>query len=213
MTIAERIATIQKKIHPAQILVVTKGRSVAEIQELLNSNVSMIGENKLQEIQKKYDLSLFHHMRRNGVAFHFIGHLQSNKVNKVVELCDVIESVDSLKLARAVSTAALGIGKRVPIFLELALTGEPQKFGFTEEQLNAVFSKITQLPGLNVRGFMTMGKEGDPKKTRVIFQRCRMLAKRHGLSELSMGMSDDYGIAVEEGATIVRLGRIIFEGA
>lgn len=211
MTIAKNIANLQKKVYPAKLCVVTKGRSISEIHEVLKSGVTMIGENKLQEIQKKYDLPLFHEMKRKGVALHFIGHLQSNKVKKVVELCDVIESVDHLELAKKISDTALAMQKIVPVFLELALTKESQKCGFTKEQLNAEFLKIMQLPGIKVIGLMTMGKEGDSEKTRAAFRCCHELSKHYALPELSMGMSDDYEIAIEEGATIVRLGRIIFE--
>jgi pyridoxal phosphate enzyme (YggS family) len=210
-TISDRITYFQKKVLPAKLLVVTKGRSSAEIQEVLNSGVNMIGENKLQEIQKKYNLPLFHEMKRKGVELAFIGHLQSNKAKKVVRLCDTIHSVDSIALAQEISSSAQAEKKIMPLFLELALTGEPQKCGFQENLLNANFSAITSLPGIQVQGFMVMGKEGDQAVTRAAFRQCKSLAERFGLSEISMGMSDDYEIALKEGATIVRLGRVIFE--
>lgn len=209
-TISARIAVVQKKVLPAKLLVVTKGRSKAELQDVLKSGVNMIGENRLQEIQEKYDLPMFHEMKRRGVELHFIGHLQKNKVKKIVNLCDVIESVDSLDLAQHINSAATALKKIMPIFLELSLTGEAQKYGFTESEFTEHVGEIQRLPGLKLRGLMTMGKEGDDILTRSVFRQCKSLANTFGLSEVSIGMSDDYLMALEEGSTMVRLGRVIF---
>jgi len=222
------IRQLQQNIHSARLLVVTKKRSVREIREVIAAGVKDIGENTLQEIQKKYDHHLFRELQQNGVRLHYLGHLQTNKIRKIVRMCDVIQSVDSLEKAEKVNQAAADLKKIMPIFIELNLTGEEQKHGIplpsgenfdsrlqgtndTQPLLREMVSTILQLPHLKLLGFMCIGKHDDPEITRDIFRTCKKLSDEFGLPETSMGMSDDYKIAIEEGSTMVRLGRVVFE--
>lgn len=213
MTTLENITRISAEIQPAQLLVVTKHRSADEIREVIKAGVKQIGENRLQEIQEKYDEQLLSELKEKNVQLHFIGQLQSNKVSKVVSFCDVIQSVDSFELAEKINQAAEAQGKNIAIFLQLNLTDEEQKSGFSgsEEELRTLVEKVQSFSHIDLLGFMCMGKEGDEEETRKAFRECKRLANQFQLPEVSMGMSQDYQIAVEEGATLVRLGSIIFE--
>lgn len=211
MSAQENISMLQQELAGIQLVAVTKHRPVTDILAVIQAGIKDLGENRLQEIEKKYDSRLFHELERNGVRLHFLGHLQKNKVNKVVRLCDVIQSVDSLELARLINRAAERLGKIIPIFLELNLTGEEQKFGLREEELTPLVPPVQTLQHLHLRGFMCMGKVGDEIVTRTVFRKCRELVRSFRLPEVSMGMSEDYRIAIEEGTTMVRLGTMIFE--
>lgn len=216
----KNIKNLFKKIGNTTLLAVTKKRSPKEIREVIAAGVKHIGENTLQEIQKKYDLNLFRELQKNGAQLHYIGHLQRNKVNKIVKLCDVIQSVESLELAEKVNQAAAALKKVMPIFLQLNLTGEEQKHGVrvSEDEvglprLQEVIEGIKKLSNLHLLGFMTIGKHGDSESTRQAFRRCRQLADQFNLTEVSMGMSEDYPLAIQEGATMVRIGSLLFEGS
>ncbi len=210
MGLISTIQGLQTKIAPVSLLVVTKQRQKKEVEEVALSGITAIGENKLQEIEEKYDDRLFHLLVQQGVKLHFLGHVQRNKVKKIVRLCDVIQSVDSFQIAKKISEAAAELKKTMPIFLQLNLTNEPKKYGVKSEALNELVPKIRQLPGVQLLGFMTMGKEGNLKATRRVFRECNLLRLKYGVSEVSMGMSEDFEIALEEGATMVRLGSRIF---
>ena len=153
----------------------------------------------------------------DNCLFHFIGHLQSNKVNKVVENFDVIHSVDSYKIAKAISDKACSLNKKEDVLLQVNNAGEEQKSGYTKEQLRKEFGEIINLKGLNVRGLMNMAPFGASEdELHRLFKDIRMfrkeLEKKYNVAipELSMGMSDDYEIAVAEGATMIRIGRKLF---
>lgn len=210
MSISENIQQLQKELSSAKLMVVTKNRSSKEIREVIEADITDIGENRLQEIEEKYDLQLFRELQNAGVKLHFIGHLQSNKVPKAVRLCDSIQTVDSLRLAKKINQAVERIGKVMPIFLQLNLTGEEQKYGLREDQISEIIEAINQLANIQLIGFMCMGKQGDPEATRQAFRRCKQLADQFKLSEVSMGMSGDYQIALEEGSTMVRIGSAVF---
>lgn len=233
----QKVEKLKKTVLPAKLMVVTKKRSPKEIREAIATGVKHIGENTVQEIQKKYDLNLFRELQKNGVQLHYIGALQRNKVNKIVKLCDVIQSVDSIELAEKVNQAAAVLNKVMPIYIQLNLTGEEQKHGISlpegedrylrmqrgenidsrlhrrdqDSRLPEILEKVKNLPNLHLLGFMTLGKQGDPEMTRQAFRRCRQLADTFGLKEVSMGMSEDYPIAIQEGATMVRIGSLVFE--
>ncbi len=140
-------------------------------------------------------------------CWHLIGHLQSNKVKPALGAFALIHSVDSVDLARTISHRALA---HVDVLLEVNIGGEATKFGFTPEQTPAAFREIEALSHLRVRGLMTVAPPGDAESVRPFFRRLRALAERLALPDLSMGMSGDYEVAVEEGATMVRIGRAIF---
>ncbi|MDP2691316.1 MAG: YggS family pyridoxal phosphate enzyme [bacterium] len=237
MLIFQLISELKEQVYPAQLLVVTKNRNVADIKMVMGSGIRLIGESRLQEIQEKFDPSLLNELRQKGIELHFIGHLQKNKVAKVVSVCDVIQTVDSLELAQKINQEAAKLNKIMPVFFQLNLTGEEQKQGFqiphpvgkdgflagrdevsnldyggksSLPRLRQMVQYIQQLSYLKLLGFMCMGKQDDPETTRQTFRWCKQLADQLSLREISMGMSEDYQIALEEGSTLIRLGSKLF---
>jgi PLP dependent protein len=208
-----KITKIQEEIAPATLLVVTKKRPVSQVLRVIESPVQIIGENRVQEVQRKYTPQLLSALTTNKVELHFIGHLQTNKVNIILNYVSCIQSVDSLKLANAISKECKRRGKPIDVYLQLNLAGEQQKYGFTEQDLMKNWSHLESLPGLTIRGLMCMGKRDEEEETGRIFKKCRELANHLKLGQCSMGMSEDYKIALQEGATIVRIGRRLFENA
>lgn len=215
-TIADRVDRVRTRIAQAclragrsaetvTLIAVTKGAPADAIQEAVAAGVRHIGENRVQEAREKRgalaDLP-------RDVVWHMIGHLQTNKVRDALDLFDIIHSVDSIHLAEAISRRAQ---KAAPVFLEVNVSGEASKYGFSLAALNRSYDAISQLPNLDVRGLMTVAPlSEDAEATRPVFRRLREAAANLGLWELSMGMSDDFEVAVEEGATHVRIGRAIF---
>ncbi|MDF2379008.1 MAG: YggS family pyridoxal phosphate-dependent enzyme [Candidatus Gracilibacteria bacterium] len=211
----KNLSQLKKDILPAELLIVTKKRSKNDIMEVVSAGASMVAENRLQEIEKKYDNQLFTFLKNHQVALHYIGQLQTNKIPKLVKYCQVIQSVTSLRYAKKVSVEAIKKKKQIEIFFQLNLTGEEQKSGFqisSDNLLSQLVSQISALPNITLRGFMCMGKRDDEEVTRKAFKTCRQIADQFNLPEVSMGMSQDYQIAVEEGATMVRIGTKIFQG-
>ena len=164
--------------------------SVEDLAALAEAGVAVVGENRAQDLQAKHDAY--------GDAFrwHFIGHLQSRKAPLVSELCELCHSLASESAARKLT---------IPALVEVNLSGEPTKSGVSPEELPALFETYAQ-----VRGLMTMPPAtGDPEGSRPYFRRLRELAEHHGLRDLSMGTSQDYRVAAEEGATHVRVGAVL----
>ena len=215
-TIAGRVEDVRRRIAAAclragrppeaiTIVAVSKGFPPEAIREGVGAGLRHLGENRVQEAQAKLpqlaDLP-------DAVTWHMIGHLQTNKVKTVLELFDTIHSVDSLHLAQAISRRAL---ETVPVFLEVNVGGESTKYGLSLDNLRAEYEAIASLPNLDVRGLMTVAPlADDPEQARPVFRCLRESAHSLGLRELSMGMSDDFEVAIEEGATHVRIGRAIF---
>lgn len=199
-------------INGVTILAATKGRSVKEISQAVAAGISVIGENQAQELLNKLpDLP-------KKTRIDFIGHLQTNKVKDVIKHCFLIHSVDSLHLAQEIDKQAKKIEKNQNILLEINISGEKTKYGFKKEETINLFPQLLELKNLKIMGLMTIAPYfKEPEKSRPFFQNLRQLKKELeskfnvSLPELSMGMSNDYQIAIEEGATIIRLGRIIFE--
>lgn len=191
----------------------------AEIVQLgIEAGLRALGENRVQEAADKIAM-LAHVTALAGVTWHLIGHLQSNKVRRAVELFGMIHSVDSLKLAERISVICGEMGRRMPILLEVNLGGESSKSGVTESQVLSLCEKIGRLPNAVLCGLMTVPPYlDDPLKVRPYFRRLRELrdeARQLGLvgpefTHLSMGMSHDFEVAIEEGATFVRIGTSIF---
>lgn len=206
-----RIHQLQQEVSPAKLMIVTKGRSAAEVFEAVQTGAKYLGENRVQEILEKYSPKLMEAVAASSAEIHFIGKLQTNKVKALLPYVHTIHSVDSLKLAQKINNEAAVLGRVVPIYLEINATHEPQKSGFAPSSLEAAIVAIRPLPSLSVVGLMCMGKRGDTEDTRKAFKLCRMLANKYGLVGCSMGMSDDYLIALSEGSTMVRLGRRAFE--
>ena len=223
MSLKDKIKSIQSKIelaqkrggfsHPVQLIAVTKTHPFSLIQTCYDSGLKTIGENRIQEASQKFES--FENMP--NINRRFIGHLQSNKVNKCLEMFDTIDSVDSLKLAKKISSAALRLQKKIPILLEINTSGESQKHGFLPEQLEEI-QRCFEETNIFINGLMTVGpRTTDLKKIRESFIQLRDLRDtinesntQANMRELSMGMSGDYEIAVEEGATMVRLGSALF---
>lgn len=192
--IAERYAAIRDEVGPGVTLVVaTKYVSVEELATLAEAGVEVVGENRAQDLQVKH--------ARYGDRFrwHFIGHLQSNKVKVVNPLCELVHSLDSDSSARRLT---------IPALLEVNLSGEATKSGVEPAEIGRLVERYPL-----VRGLMTMPPlTDDAERSRPYFRRLRALAEEHGLAELSMGTSQDYRVAVEEGATYVRIGERLFRG-
>jgi PLP dependent protein len=157
---------------------------------LADAGIEIVGENRAQDLERK------HAEYGDAFRWHFIGHLQSNKAKVVNRICELVHSLDSDSAARRLA---------VPALIEVNLSGEPSKSGVDPTQL----AQFLELYG-EVRGLMTMPPEtGDPEASRPYFRRLRELAEEHGLSELSMGTSQDYRVAAEEGATLIRVGSVL----
>jgi PLP dependent protein len=190
--IAERYATLRDEVGPGvTVVVATKYLSVDGLQALVDAGVDVVGENRAQDLEEKH--------ARYGDAFrwHFIGHLQSRKAKTLNAVCELCHSLDSESAAAKLA---------IPALVEVNLSGEPTKSGVAPEALGALLGCYA-----DVRGLMTMPPAtDDPEQSRPYFRRLRELAAEHGLAELSMGTSQDYSVAVEEGATYIRVGSSLF---
>lgn len=210
-SIAENIEKIKKQSAGITLLAVVKNVATENIFEALESGITVIGENKIQEARARY---LTIRQKYPDVKIHMIGHLQSNKINQALEMFDVIESVDSYELAVAIDKRAQ---KPIEIFIEVNTTGEPSKFGVSPDETLPLIEKITKLKNLKLTGLMTIGLlTDDPEKVRPCFKKLRELrdfANKKGYTgvrHLSMGMSHDFSVAIEEGSDIIRVGTAIF---
>ncbi len=215
--IKKNLLQIQEQIAPytPQIVAVTKYFGVDAIIDGYQVGLRNFGESRAVEAIEKIN-SLPDEIRKNS-TFHFIGHLQTNKVNKVVCNFDVIHSVDSLKIAKAISDEAVKIGKVQDVFIQLNNAGEEQKFGFSKEELLENFEEILKLDGLNVLGLMNIAPlEANNEELGNLFEDIKQtqieLVNKYNctMKEISMGMSNDYQIAVKHGATMLRIGRKLF---
>jgi len=193
------------------LLAVAKGQPPDAVCAAAAAGLKLIGENRVQEAKARMPLC------PGGLQWHMIGHLQSNKARDAVELFDMIQSIDSLHLAREINKWAERAAKTVPILLEVNVAGEASKFGYKPEVLRAELEQINALARIEIQGLMTIAPwTPDPQKVRPVFRQLRDLkAKCEGvlgapLPHLSMGMSGDFEVAVEEGATIVRIGSALF---
>ena len=215
--IKKNLLQIQEQIAPytPQIVAVTKYFGVDAIIDGYQAGLRNFGESRAVEAIEKIN-SLPDEIRKSS-TFHFIGHLQTNKVNKVVCNFDVIHSVDSLKIAKAISDEAVKIGKVQDVFIQLNNAGEEQKFGFSKEELLKVFEEILKFDGLNVLGLMNIAPlEANIEDLEKLFEDIKQtqieLVNKYNceMKEISMGMSNDYQIAVKHGATMLRIGRKLF---
>lgn len=185
------------------LLAVTKVFPAAVIEDAYALGMREFGENYVQEFADKHPL--VKHL--DGARFHLIGHLQSNKARRAAELFDVIQTVDSPKLARKLDE----VGKPLDVMLEVKLSPEQSKEGAAPEELPALIDAVRACRNLTLRGLMTMPPwSEDPEPTRPYFRRLRELAQQHNLKELSMGMSHDFEVAIEEGSTCIRVGTALF---
>jgi len=211
MGIAENIRELRAKVKSAVILAATKEVPIPLILEALSAGITDMGENRVQEALLKIPNLKIQFPR---AKFHMIGHLQTNKVKAALELFDVIQSVDSQHLAEEINKRA---AEPVEIMIEVNTSGEASKFGVEPDKTLELIQQIDQLPNLKIIGLMTLGPlTSDPDQSRMAFRKLRELRDliaSSGYSQvkhLSMGMSDDYPLAIEEGSDIIRIGRIIF---
>lgn len=198
-----------------ELVAVTKTVPVPRIREAVDAGVMLLGENRVQEASDKIAL-----LSSLPVKWHLIGHLQTNKSRSAAEMFDLIHSLDSLKLAAALDRHGASLRKQVRVLVEVNLEGEPSKTGILEADLLPLFQACRQFTHLAIEGLMAIPPfRRNPQEVRPFFRRLRWLRDKaakacpgYRLRHLSMGMSHDYEIAIEEGATLVRVGTAIFEG-
>ena len=222
MDLATNLETIKRRIetacerssrYPASVtlLAVTKTHPPETIRAAAELGLNVFGENKVQEAKAKIPNC------PSRCRWHFIGHLQSNKVRDAVELFEMIQSVDSLSLAQEISKRAEQAGKTMPILLEVNVAGESSKFGYAPETMLAELNQINALPKIEIHGLMSVPPwSSEAENSRPHFRKLRELKVRcekilgAPLPHLSMGMTGDFEVAIEEGATIVRVGTALF---
>ena len=212
--IKENVQRLLAELPPGvEVVAAAKTRTAGEIIEALEAGVKLIGENYVQEAERVQETV------GGRARWHFIGHLQTNKVKKAVGIFDMIETVDSYPLAREISKRCEAIKKIMPVLVEINSGREDQKGGVLPEEALALIREIAELPHLSVQGVMTMGPfAGDPEEARPYFVETRKIfASARELQiigvemkYLSMGMSNSYRVAIEEGANLIRVGTKIF---
>ena len=220
----ENLEAVESKIQAAchscgrsrdevTLIAVSKTKPVETLKEAHDLGVRIFGENKVQELSDKHDLL------PQDIHWHMIGHLQRNKVKYIVDKAYLIHSVDSLRLAETISEEGVKKGVTVPVLIEVNVAGEESKFGVTPEETEALVREIAKLPAIRIRGLMTIAPYVEnPEDNRVHFSRLKQLSVDIGkknidnvsMNVLSMGMTGDYQVAIEEGATMIRVGTGIF---
>ena len=224
MSVCENYRAVEEKVKNAcqragrkreevTLIAVSKTKPVSMIEELLPLGVRDFGENKVQELTAKEEVL------PKDIRWHMIGHLQRNKVKYIIDKACMIHSVDSLRLAREISKEAVKHELDVPVLIEVNVAGEESKFGVSVEETPSLVQEVSKLPGIQVKGLMTIAPYvEDPEENREIFRNLRKLSvdireknfDNVTMNVLSMGMTGDYEVAIEEGATHVRVGTGIF---
>ena len=222
MSIDENIRSVRKRIEGAAkrsgrspdeitLVAVTKNHTVSEIQQVINSAVTNLGENRVQELLPKREAL------GDVVAWHFIGHLQRNKVKYIIPLIYLIQSVDSIALAREINKQCRELGKAQDVLLEVNVSGEASKYGFSPEEVLFAVDELARFKNVQIKGLMMMAPFiSDIGLLRLYFAKMKELfdnlSKRQGpnFEMLSMGMTNDFEIAIEEGSNMVRVGTAIF---
>lgn len=195
------------------LIAVTKTIDHKRIQQVVDQGANHLGENRVQELVDKYN-----HIQ-GTVQWHLIGTLQTNKVKNIIDKVAMIHSLDRWALAEEISKRAQGIGRKCPVLVQVNVSGETTKSGFAPQELADFISAAAKLPGIQIQGLMTMAPfVANPEETRPVFRELKRLATEIAdlqvpgvaMQHLSMGMSNDYWVAIEEGATLVRVGSRIF---
>ncbi len=212
--IRENVQQILAELPPGVLLVAAaKGRSPQEILEALEAGVQIIGENYVQEAERAFSVI------GRRAQWHMIGHLQRNKAKKALEIFDMIETLDSVALAQELEKHCARLDKVMPVLIEINSGREPQKSGIFPEDAETLIRAVSRFPHLRILGLMTMGPRfGDPEEARPFFRETKKLfdslkslsLPNVEMKYLSMGMSNTYRIALEEGANVVRIGTKIF---
>ena len=214
----ERIASACQRVNRGPdcitTVAVSKERSIAQIREAIKSGIIDIGENRIQEAVIKFN-------QLPGLTWHMVGHLQTNKVKEAVKIFDLIHSVDSLRLAEEINRQAGRLKKIQDVLIQVNTSGEQSKFGLSPEETIGVIKEINRLNNTNVIGLMTIAPlVNNAQEVRPLFRMLRELKDKinqervthNELRILSMGMTDDFEVAIEEGSNMLRIGRAIFEG-
>jgi hypothetical protein len=206
-------ARVNRKTEEIALIAVTKNVDVERIREGIANGIKVIGENRVQEAKEKYAAI------SNIVQWHMVGHLQTNKVKSALEIFSVIQSVDSIHLAQEIQKRALTLNRKIPIFLEVNTSGEQTKYGFNPDELFSAIGTIKSMSNLSIDGLMTIGPglaienpEASRRSFRLLFE-LKTIAEAEfkiQLPYLSMGMSSDFEIAIEEGSNMIRIGTAIF---
>lgn len=205
-----RKAFIQQLQEKVIVIAVSKNRSKEQIEQLYNDGVAIFGENKVQQLLSKAQPD-------DPWQWHFIGHLQTNKVKDVVARCTLIHSVDSLRLLNEIDRQAKKISKVMDILIQINLSDEESKYGCTREEVESLVNVASQCANVQLRGIMVMGPLSEDKvRTEKVFQEGRLWFNRiknayPAIDVCSMGMSGDYTLAIENGSTMVRIGTLLFE--
>lgn len=212
-SITETAIACNRDPKDIKLLAVSKRHSVESIREAIAANQFLFGENYMQEAQEK-------HRAISNASFHFIGHIQSNKAKLAAELFTMVETVDRIKLAKALNKHLLKLHKELDILIQVNIGNDPKKYGTSPENTTLLLQEIQKLSQLRPRGLMTMPPfSTNPDETREYFRKLRSLSVNcaeqnlffdNSKVELSMGMSHDYSIAIEEGSTCIRVGTAIF---
>jgi pyridoxal phosphate enzyme (YggS family) len=228
MSIADNLAHLHQQITEAcrranrserevALMAVSKVHPVEVILEAYAAGQRLFGENRVQEFQEKSQHLTAHHPEVfTDAKFHLIGPLQSNKTAKAAELFDAIDAVDSLKIAQRLNTAAAALGKKLPLLVEVKLSHEEAKHGLAPEELPALLTAIEDLESVEAVGLMTVPPwSEDAEQARPYFRTLRSLRDESAIrfpsvTQLSMGMSNDFAVAIEEGSTCVRVGTALF---
>ena len=223
-TIKNNLEIINKKIKKAalkvnrnpeeiKLVAVTKTATTEQIEEAINAGVKIIGENRVQDAKKKYQIFTA------DVEWHLIGHLQTNKAKYAVEIFNCIHSVDSIKLTQEIDKRSLQFGKIMDVLVEVNVSGEETKYGIKSEEVETFLKEISEFPRIRIRGLMTIAPiVEDKEEVRPYFRKLRELSEKIKsknienikMDYLSMGMTEDFEVAIEEGANMVRIGRGIF---
>ncbi|MBA3063381.1 YggS family pyridoxal phosphate-dependent enzyme [bacterium] len=223
-TIKNNLEVINEKIKKAalkanrnpqeiKLVAVTKTATIEQIKEAISAGVKIIGENKVQEGKEKYQIL------SADIEWHLVGHLQTNKVKYAIEIFDFIHSVDSIKLAKEIDRRSLQFGMITNVLVEVNVSGEETKYGIKSEEVEPFLKEISEFSRIKVRGLMTIAPIAEDKEeVRPYFRKLRELSKEIKskniknvkMDYLSMGMTDDFEVAIEEGANMVRIGRGIF---
>jgi pyridoxal phosphate enzyme (YggS family) len=209
--IEDAAARANRDPHDILLIAVTKGVDALRVDEVISAGVEDVGENRIQEAaDKQFKV-------RHNARWHLIGHLQTNKAGRAAALFDFVHSVDSRRIADALSTHRPPGLDPIGVLLEVELTGLPTRFGVHEADVEGVVQQLVNVPSIHLMGLMTIAPfSDDPENARPTFTRLRHVrdhmehATGWALPELSMGMSNDFEVAIEEGATMVRVGRAIF---
>ncbi len=216
MTIEQNVRDIERRIAGAcervgrspdevTLVAVTKTIEVPAIEAAFAAGIRNFGENRVQEASPKIEQL---ESLRAQLTWHMVGHLQTNKAKTAVDIFDIIHSVDSLRLAEALSGRSQ---KKLPVLIEVNVAAEATKSGFPLPEVDEAIRQIGRLPNIEIEGLMTIAPwVSDAEEVRPVFRRLRQLGDALGLRHISMGMTDDFEVAIEEGETLVRIGRAIF---